>query len=107
MPRKPAASKTTAPKPIGTRITPENTVFALLSFEGPDGYSLAGGLGTRMRELSESLAEQGYETHLYFVGDPKLPAEEVRVDGKLTLHRWCQWLSKIHTMGVYDGEDAK
>ncbi len=108
MPRK---TKAAAPKAVSsqitTRITPENTVFVLVSFEGPDGYSLAGGLGTRMRELSEALAEGGYETHLYFVGDPKLPAEEVRVNGKLTLHRWSQWLSKLYPMGCYDGEDAK
>lgn len=29
-------------------ITPDNAVFVLLSFEGPDIYSIAGGLGVRM-----------------------------------------------------------
>jgi glycosyltransferase involved in cell wall biosynthesis len=89
------------------RIRPENTQFVLVSFEGPDGYSLAGGLGTRMRELAESLAALGFETHLYFVGDPKLPAVEKRCDDRLTLHRWCQWISAYHPLGVYDGEQAK
>jgi glycosyltransferase involved in cell wall biosynthesis len=86
-------------------IEPSNTCFALVSFEGPDPYSLAGGLGTRMRELAESLAALGFETHLYFVGDPHLPGVERR--GKLTLHRWCQWISAYHPNGVYDGEQGK
>lgn len=58
-----------------------------------------------MAELSEALAENGFETHLYFLGDPKLPADEKR--GKLHLHRWCQWISEYHPQGVYDGEDRK
>jgi glycosyltransferase involved in cell wall biosynthesis len=88
-------------------IRPANTCFALLSFEGPDGYSLAGGLGTRMRELSESLGALGFETHLYFVGDPGLPAVETRGEGRLTLHRWSQGISRYHPSGVYAGEEAK
>src|SRR5581483_885321 len=50
-------------------ISPANTLFVLLCFEGPDVYSTAGGLGTRVSELSEALAAQGYETHLIFIGD--------------------------------------
>jgi glycosyltransferase involved in cell wall biosynthesis len=88
-------------------ITPENSRFVLISFEGPDPYSLAGGLGTRMRELSVTLARLGYQTDLYFVGSPDLPGEEALEDGKLTLHRWCQWISQHHPGGVYDGEDGK
>lgn len=85
----------------------ESTDFVMLSFEGPDVYSQAGGLGVRAKELTRALAEHGYVTHLYFVGDPDLPGEESRVEGRLRLHRWCQWLSAHHRSGVYDGEDSK
>jgi len=89
------------------QITPENAVFLLVSFEGPDLYSQAGGLGVRIATLADSLAQAGYETHLFFIGDPKLPGEEHRHDGKLILHRWGQWISKNCPTGVYEGEDAK
>ena len=88
-------------------ISPENTLFVLLSFEGPDVYSTAGGLGTRVSELSEALAAQGYTTHLIFIGDPSKPGRELRVDGRLILERWSQWISKYHLNGVYDGEEEK
>lgn len=86
---------------------PDGTVFVLLSFEGPDVYSQAGGLGVRMKELSRALAERGFETHLFFLGDPELPAEEQHIDGRLVLHRWSQWLSRLHPVGVYSGEEEK
>ena len=54
-------------------VRPENTVFLLLSFEGPDPYSLAGGLGVRMSGLAQALADRGFDTHLVFYGDPFLP----------------------------------
>src|SRR5260370_3295852 len=88
-------------------ITPENTMFVILSFEGPDVYSTAGGLGTRVSELSEALATQVYTTHLIFIVDPYKPDTEVRVDGRLILKRWSQWVSKYHLNGVYDGEEEK
>ncbi len=88
-------------------ITPDNTLFVLLCFEGPDIYSTAGGLGTRVTELSEALATQGYTTHLIFIGDPTKPAVETRVDGRLILKRWSQWVSKYYLNGVYDGEEQK
>ena len=88
-------------------ITPENTLFVLLSFEGPDVYSTAGGMGTRVTELSEALAIQGYTTHLIFIGDPDKPAVESRIDGRLVLKRWSQWVSKYYPNGVYDGEEQK
>jgi glycosyltransferase involved in cell wall biosynthesis len=88
-------------------ITPENTLFVLLCFEGPDVYSTAGGLGTRVTELSEALATQGYATHLIFIGDPDKPAVEARADGHLILKRWSQWVSKYYPHGVYDGEEQK
>ncbi len=86
-------------------ISPANTIFVLLSFEGPDVYSTAGGLGTRVTELSEALAAQGYTTHLIFIGDPHKPSTETRVDGRLILKRWSQWISKYYLNGVYDGEE--
>lgn len=79
--------------------------FHVLSFEGPDAYSLAGGLGTRVIGLTHALAAMGHEVHLWFVGDPDLPGNETR--GKLHLHRWCQWLSATHRGGVYEADDAK
>lgn len=88
-------------------IHPNSTEFVILSFEGPDRYSLAGGLGTRVTELASALASQGYRTHLFFVGDPDLPGEEVLADGRLIYHRWCQWLSRMYPSGVYDGEEDK
>jgi glycosyltransferase involved in cell wall biosynthesis len=88
-------------------IRPDNTVFAIVSFEGPDRYSNAGGLGVRVTELAAELAALGFPTHLYFVGDPGAPAEEQLSDGRLFYHRWCQWISKYYPRGVYDGEEAK
>lgn len=79
--------------------------FHILSFEGPDSYSRAGGIASRISGLAQSLAEAEFETHLWFVGDPHLPGHEVQ--GNLHLHRWCQWISAHHPGGVYDGEHAK
>ncbi|MFW5947927.1 MAG: glycosyltransferase, partial [Gemmatimonadota bacterium] len=81
--------------------------FCVLSFEGPDRYSLAGGLGVRVRELTETLAQRGYDTHLIFVGDPSLPGHERPTPRAPAWHRWCQWISEHHPSGVYDGEDGK
>ncbi|MCK9357476.1 MAG: glycosyltransferase family 4 protein [Dehalococcoidia bacterium] len=88
-------------------MLPENTIFVLLSFEGPDPYSLAGGLGVRITHVAQTLARKGFHTHLFFIGDPSAKGEEFLEDGKLILHRWCQWISKFHLSGVYDGEYAK
>jgi glycosyltransferase involved in cell wall biosynthesis len=83
---------------------PSNTV--LLAFEGPDPYSMVGGLGTRVTELSAALAEAGVSTTLIFVGDPqRLPVE--RPSPNLEYRRWCQWISAHHPAGVYDGEIGK
>jgi glycosyltransferase involved in cell wall biosynthesis len=86
---------------------PQRTVFVLLSFEGPDVYSQAGGLGVREKGLSRTLAQLGYETHLFFCGDPDLPGMEIQEKGRLHYRRWCQWISARHRDGVYDGEDDK
>jgi hypothetical protein len=51
-------------------IASDNTVFVVLSFEGPDRYSLAGGLGVRVINLAETLAGEGVPVHFFFVGDP-------------------------------------
>lgn len=79
--------------------------FHVLSFEGADAYSRAGGIATRIDGLTQSLVAMGFPTHLWFVGDPELPGHETR--GRLHLHRWCQWISRHHPAGVYDGEDSK
>jgi glycosyltransferase involved in cell wall biosynthesis len=90
-----------------TAIGLDNTVFVLLSFEGPDRYSMAGGLGTRVTNLSLALAGLGFDTHLFFVGDPKAKGEETIDRSRLTLHRWCQWVSEYYPIGVYQGENDK
>ena len=88
-------------------ITPDNTVFVILSFEGPDAYSSAGGLGVRVDGLSKALALMGLPVHLFFIGDPRLRGEEMMIDGHLALHRWCQWISGYYPRGVYEGENEK
>jgi glycosyltransferase involved in cell wall biosynthesis len=85
----------------------DRLTFVILSFEGPDVYSMAGGLSTRVTELTETLARLGYETHLIFIGDPKKQSHEIRQGGKLHLHRWGQWVSQYYPGGVYDGEEGK
>ena len=79
--------------------------FHVLSFEGPDGYARAGGIASRVTGLTKALAGAGFDTHLWFVGDPELQGHEC-VEG-VRLHRWCQWLSRHHRAGVYDGEELK
>lgn len=61
----------------------------------------------RVAELTENLARQGFETHLLFVGDPAAPGRESRIEGRLTLYRWCQWISAYHPTGVYEAEEDK
>ena len=56
-------------------IRPHDAVFCLLSFEGPDRYSQAGGLGVRISHLAEKFARLKFDTHLLFVGDPVAPGE--------------------------------
>ncbi len=83
---------------------PPNVV--ILAFEGPDRYSMIGGLGVRATELALALGENGFKTTLIFVGDP----EKAPVEGfapNVELRRWCQWISKYHPGGVYDGEHGK
>jgi len=79
--------------------------FHLVSFEGPDAYARAGGLATRVEGLASALVAHGFDVHLWFIGDPCAPAVET-VRG-LHLHRWCQWLSRHHPLGVYQGEEPK
>ena len=78
----------------------------LLAFEGPDPYSMVGGLGTRVTELAAALATAGIRTTLVFVGDPARDAVE-RPSDNLEYRRWCQWISAYHPGGVYDGEWGK
>lgn len=80
--------------------------FVVLSFEGPDLYSLVGGLGIRVTELTKVMASLGYKTRLFFVGDPSEPDYEVK-DGLLHYHRWSTWVSRQYPKGVYEGEAAK
>ncbi len=88
-----------------TTLLPEQVQFHILSFEGPDDYSRAGGIASRITGLAEALAAGGFETHLWFIGDPDQPGFERR--GNLMLHRWCQWISAYHRGGVYEGEEGK
>jgi hypothetical protein len=63
---------------MAAQNSPSDTQFHILTFEGPDGYARAGGIATRITGLSEALAEVGFETHLWFAGDPHLPGHERR-----------------------------
>jgi glycosyltransferase involved in cell wall biosynthesis len=92
---------------IWTSINTDNTIFILISFEGPDIYSQAGGLGVRVTHLSQTLSREGFTTHLFFIGDPHLKGEETSKGGKLIIHRWCQWISRYNPAGVYQGESGK
>jgi glycosyltransferase involved in cell wall biosynthesis len=78
----------------------------LLAFEGPDPYSMVGGLGTRVTELSGALSDAGVKTTLIFIGDPARPPVELPAPN-LEYRRWCQWISAHHPGGVYEGELAK
>src|SRR5262249_54367312 len=90
-----------------THLTPSLATVAIISFEGPDAYSHCGVAGARASNIAESLAELGFDTHHFFIGDPRLPGVETRNGGHLMLHRWAQWVSAFHNAGVYDGEDDK
>ncbi|MGC1406719.1 MAG: glycosyltransferase [Candidatus Dormiibacterota bacterium] len=79
--------------------------FALISMEGPDQYSQAGGLGVRVAQLSRALAASGSPTSLYFVGNPELPARELW-EG-VELYRLGQEISREFPGGVYQGEALK
>ena len=79
--------------------------MVLLSFEGPDRYSAAGGLAVRVSGLGEALAQAGYPVHLYFIGDPDLPG--VETSGGIQLHRWSQAISAHARSGVYADQERK
>lgn len=87
-------------KPLRHRLE-----FVVLSFEGPDLYSMVGGLGVRVTEMTAVLAEMGFVTRLFFVGDPAF--ESVQSEGRLHLHRWSRWVAKQYPKNVYEGEQAK
>ncbi|MBV8195549.1 MAG: glycosyltransferase family 4 protein [Candidatus Dormibacteraeota bacterium] len=86
-------------------FTPRTLDVVMVSFEGPDQYSQAGGLGVRARELCRGFAQRGFNTTLVFVGDPGRPATEQNED--VNLVRWAQSSSRKHPAGVYDGEFEK
>jgi glycosyltransferase involved in cell wall biosynthesis len=86
-------------------FTPETLEVVMVSFEGPDQYSQAGGLGVRAREMCRAFAAAGFGTTLIFIGDPTRPTEEV--DAGVRLVRWSQALSRRFPAGVYEGEHAK
>jgi glycosyltransferase involved in cell wall biosynthesis len=85
--------------------TRSRLAFSLIAMEGPDQYCQAGGLGVRVYQLSRALAASGAPTRVYFVGDPQLPAEEVR-EG-VELRRLGQEISRQFPGGVYQGERLK
>jgi len=70
---------------VHKEINQENSIFVILSFEGPDIYSQAGGLGVRITNLAQTLAREGFNTHIFFIGDPNLKGEESAQGGKLVL----------------------
>ncbi|MBV8300489.1 MAG: glycosyltransferase [Candidatus Dormibacteraeota bacterium] len=89
----------------GPVFTADTLEVVMVSFEGPDQYSQAGGLGVRAREMCRAFAAAGFTTTLVFVGDPTKPFEEM--DAGVKLVRWAQDVSRRYLAGVYDGELAK
>lgn len=89
-------------KPLRHRLE-----FVVLSFEGPDLYSMVGGLGVRVTEMTTVLAEMGFVTRLFFVGDPEADSVESACGGRLHLHRWSRWAARQYPKNVYEGEQAK
>jgi glycosyltransferase involved in cell wall biosynthesis len=67
------------------RVSKQAYRVVVLSFEGPDPYSFVGGLGVRVDEAA--------------------PVEQVAPN--LELRRWSQWISALHSGGVYEGEEGK
>jgi glycosyltransferase involved in cell wall biosynthesis len=86
-------------------FTPDTLEIVMVSFEGPDQYSQAGGLGVRARELCRAFAALNFRTTLVFVGDPDKPG--IEVDQGVQLVRWGQQISDRYRNGVYEGELAK
>lgn len=86
-------------------MSPKNTAFVLLSFEGPDKYSLVGGLGTRMVELSRAMSDNGFFNSFFFIGDPAM--EPKVVEGTTTFYRECRNTAAMYPDGVYCGEREK
>jgi glycosyltransferase involved in cell wall biosynthesis len=64
-------------------------------------------LGVRISNLAHFLSSLGFQTHLIFIGSPDHPGLEEHLNGRLKLYRWCQWISRYHPLGVYDGEEGK
>jgi len=86
-------------KGVGNRTQrhrPRQYGVSIVSFEGPDAYSPAGGSGVRMDGPAKALASMAFPVHLFFIGDPGLRLEEMMRDGRLALHRWCQWISRYY-----------
>jgi glycosyltransferase involved in cell wall biosynthesis len=63
-------------------------------------------LGVRVTELATALGAAEFRTHVFFVGDPDKPGQD-DYTRNVRLYRWCQWISKYHEGGVYDGEPGK
>jgi glycosyltransferase involved in cell wall biosynthesis len=78
----------------------------VLAFEGPDRYSFVGGLGVRVTELARALGNARISTDVFFIGDPSKPGIEEYCEN-VRLRRWCQWISRFHPGGVYEGESGK
>jgi glycosyltransferase involved in cell wall biosynthesis len=78
----------------------------IVAFEGPDRYSLVGGLGVRVTQLAAALGDAGVATDLLFIGDPQKPPIEETAPN-VRLRRWSQWISQHHAASVYDGEAEK
>ena len=86
-------------------LSPDNLEVVMVSLEGPDQYSLAGGLGVRARELCRALAGLGFATTLIFAGDPTRAADER--DQGVRLLRWGREISSRNPAGVYQGEEEQ
>ena len=66
-------------------ISPASAVFVLVTFEGPDRYAQAGGLGVRMTGLARTLADNGFEDLGVSVAQPAGMSGDVKLVNALTM----------------------
>ena len=81
-------------------FTPETLEVVMVSFEGPDQYSQAGGLGVRARELCRAFAALGFRTTLVFVNTRRLSERRVRLAGDEEVDERCGSGARQHPLDL-------
>ena len=69
---------------------------------------MAGGLGSQgFQSISNLSQRRFYHSSFLYRRPPSAKERKYSRNGKLILHRWCQWISDYHPAGVYQGENRK